>query len=198
MNETIRKNPLLLAVSLVALLLHTAPLAAEETNRGSAEVQVGAAGEITASDEANWCINEGAALRMIREERDLLENQRRLLKEEESRIEVARARLEGDIKTLVELKDEVSSILARAEAKYSEDVESLVQLYSSMRDKQAAAIFEQMDLRSVVEIVAELPERVAGPILARMDPAKAQAITRVILDRNRLPADRLHPDIHVR
>lgn len=145
--------------------------------------------------EEESCLGEGVAFSLLEEERQLLNERRERLEQEEARLSVARTRIETDIEHLVSLKDEVSEILATAEKRYSDDLERVVNLYGNMRAKEAATIVDMMDLASAVELVSAMPERQAGPILEKMDPQKAQAVSRVILDRNRLPADRRLPDL---
>lgn len=197
-----KQSPLIIA-SLFAVLVYSGstfaqndPDNAEADDIAMEDAQSEIMGDILSGEEENWCIDDRAALTMIRNERGLLVQQVERIEEEESRIDVARTRLEVDVQNLMELKDEVENILAEAEKRHTDDLEKVVSMYSNMRDKQAAAIFEEMDLSSAVEILSAMPERESGPVLSQMDPTKAQAISRVILDRNRLPADRQLPNLN--
>lgn len=147
------------------------------------------------TEEAAACIGEGPVLDLIREERRLLDERQERLDQEEAVLDIAKARIESDMEQLLALKREVEALLDLAEEKHEQDVDRLVGLYGRMRPKEAAAIISLMDLPSAVALFAGMPERQAGPILARVEPQKAQAISRVILDRNRLPADRQLPDL---
>lgn len=146
-------------------------------------------------EEVAACVGEGPVLDLIREERRLLDERQERLDQEEAVLDIAKARIESDMEQLLALKREVEALLDLAEEKHEQDVDRLVGLYGRMRPKEAAAIISLMDLASAVAIFGGMPERQAGPILARVEPQKAQAISRVILDRNRLPADRQLPDL---
>lgn len=146
-------------------------------------------------DDDALCVDGDRALELIRKERELLAERRRKIDEEDARLEIGRARLEVDMVSLEELKSEVLVLLEEAEGKHEEDLDRLVTMYGDMRAKEAAGIFNVMELASAVTILSAMPERQAAPILGRIEPQRAQAISRIILDRNRLPADRELPDL---
>ena len=53
----------------------------------------------------------------------------------------------------------------------------LVKISESMKPDEAARILEKMDGQVLLEVVTRMGERRLAPILAQMDPLKAQAIT---------------------
>jgi len=55
--------------------------------------------------------------------------------------------------------------------------QSLVKIYENMKPKDAARIFEQLEMAVLIPVVERMKERKTAPILAKMDPVKAQAIT---------------------
>jgi flagellar motility protein MotE (MotC chaperone) len=52
-----------------------------------------------------------------------------------------------------------------------------VKIYESMKPEEAARILEKMDGEVLLEVLTRMGERRLAPILAQMDPLKAQAIT---------------------
>jgi flagellar motility protein MotE (MotC chaperone) len=58
-----------------------------------------------------------------------------------------------------------------------------------MKPKEAAAIMNDLDIEVTVMVLGTMPERDAAPILANLDIVRAQAISRIILERSKLPGD---------
>ena len=58
---------------------------------------------------------------------------------------------------------------------------------SEIQDKEAARIFEQLDMVALLEVIDRTKERKAAPVLARMSPDRAQEITLELVQRRRLP-----------
>ena len=55
--------------------------------------------------------------------------------------------------------------------------QSLVRMFQNMKPSEAARIFEQMELPVLLELVEAMNERRAAPILAQMNPIRAQQVT---------------------
>lgn len=56
-------------------------------------------------------------------------------------------------------------------------IAALVKMYQSMRPKDAARIFERLDMSVQVDVASHMRERAAAAILAEMDPKAASALT---------------------
>src|SRR3546814_19626533 len=54
---------------------------------------------------------------------------------------------------------------------------SLVKIYESMKPKDAARIFEHLDMEVLLEVVERMKERKTAPILAELDPERASTVT---------------------
>ena len=87
------------------------------------------------------------------------------------------------------LKTEVEGLLTRVKQSQTDDLNRLVALYSAMKPKEAAAILDDMDIETAVLVLATMPERDAAPILAQLNRVRARAISRIILERSKLPGD---------
>ena len=55
--------------------------------------------------------------------------------------------------------------------------QSLVKIYETMKPADAAQILSQLDMPIVLQMLSHMKEAKTAPILAAMDPTKAQAIT---------------------
>jgi flagellar motility protein MotE (MotC chaperone) len=56
-------------------------------------------------------------------------------------------------------------------------IAALVKMYQAMRPRDAARIFERLDLAVQVDVASHMRERAAAAILAEMDPKAASALT---------------------
>jgi flagellar motility protein MotE (MotC chaperone) len=129
-------------------------------------------------------------LAAIKAERKLLDDQRALLAQRASEIELANEALAIETARLDELKKEVESLLERASVAHVADVERLVALYSNMKPKDAAAIMNDLDLEVTMTVLGTMPERNAAPILAALNPVRARALSLILLERAKMPGDR--------
>ncbi len=79
------------------------------------------------------------------------------------------------------------ALLQQREQQTGDQYESLVKIYESMKPKDAARIFEEMDLAVLMPVVERMKERKTAPILAKMSPVKATAIITQLAQRRRAP-----------
>lgn len=135
------------------------------------------------------CETPEAMLQALQEERDLLEAQKEQMSERRSEIELASEKLDIDQARLADLKSALDEMLNQVRQAQSDDLDRLVALYSAMKPKEAASIMNDLDIEVSVMVLGTMPERDAAPILARLNPVRARAISRIILERSKLPGD---------
>lgn len=75
-------------------------------------------------------------------------------------------------------------LLKQQEEQHEDQYKSLVKIYESMKPKDAARIFEEMDLAVLMPVVERMKERKTAPILAKMSAVKATAITTQLAQRH--------------
>ncbi len=81
------------------------------------------------------------------------------------------------------------ALLKQQETQTEDQYTSLVKIYESMKPKDAARIFEEMDLAILMPVVERMKERKTAPILAKMNPVKATAITTQLAQRRKAPTE---------
>ncbi|MHA6327023.1 MotE family protein [Roseivivax sp. CAU 1753] len=138
---------------------------------------------------ANGCEIPEMLLDTIKEEQALIQAERVRL--EERAVEIAIKQEAVDVKAarLEELRQELSGLLERAEARQTADLDRLVALYSAMKPADAARIMDDMDLEVTVMVLGTMRERDAAPILADLSDIRARAISKILLERAQLPGD---------
>ncbi|MDH5189301.1 MAG: hypothetical protein OEW37_10145, partial [Rhodospirillaceae bacterium] len=64
---------------------------------------------------------------------------------------------------------------------------SLVKIYENMKPKDAARIFEEMEMDTLLMVTERMKERSLAPIMAKMDPIKAKEMTVELAKMRKLP-----------
>lgn len=128
-------------------------------------------------------------LAAIAAEREQLSRRSQALDLREAEIAFAAAALSEQERQLSTLKGEIERLLKLGEGNHHEDVLRLVKIYRTMKPVEAAAILSTADLEVTVLVIAAMSERDSGPILAKMNQIRAQAVSKIILERSRLPGD---------
>jgi flagellar motility protein MotE (MotC chaperone) len=141
------------------------------------------------AEEMPLCGSSEEVLAAIELERSLLAEQRADVAERRATLELAREQLILERDRLAAVRDEIAALLERVEAAQHEDLERLVRIYRNMTPEEAAAIIDDLDMETTVMVLGTMPERVAAPILANLDPLRARALSRIFLERSKLPAD---------
>ena len=141
------------------------------------------------------CETPEMMLQALNEERELIDSQKERLAQREAEIDLAEEKLLIEQERLTALKGELDDRLERIRKAQTDDGDRLVALYSAMKPKEAAAIMDDMDIEVSVMVLATMAERDAAPILARMNMTRARAISRIILERSKLPGDQRLDDL---
>ncbi|KKL58970.1 hypothetical protein LCGC14_2220020 [marine sediment metagenome] len=128
-------------------------------------------------------------LTTLTRERELVAVQKDALAQRASEVELAAEQLAVDTARLETLKADLEALLARVAAARTDDVDRLVALYRNMKPKEAALTMNDLDIEVSVMVLGTMSERDAAPILAKLSPVRAQAISRIILERSKLPGD---------
>lgn len=134
---------------------------------------------------------------LSRAEIDLLQSlhgRRRLIEEREREFELkqgmlaaAEQSLDEKINALKELQAKIEGLLAQHDEKQEARLKSLVKIYESMKPKDAAKIFKELEGEILLDVVERMREAKAAPILAQLDPDQAKRITIELAERNLLP-----------
>lgn len=106
--------------------------------------------------------------------------QRTILKAQEKQIEKKISRLASLEATIRDLVDTYSD-------QEDERLKDLVQIYESMKAKDAAEIFNQLDLDTQIDLATRIIPRKMSAIISEMDPQKAKTLTVELVQREPLP-----------
>ena len=109
-----------------------------------------------------------------------VETRERLLQATEKRIDAKIAELKG-------IQQTVDGLLKKHDKQKEDQLRSVVKIYENMKPKDAARIFEQLDMAILLDVVERMREAKTAPVLANMTPAKAKAVTAALAQRRALP-----------
>lgn len=109
-----------------------------------------------------------------------LDQQALLLKATENRVDEKLAEMNA-------LRDELEALLQKQTAEQQQRLDKLVKIYENMKPKDAAGIFDELELDVLLGILDRMSERKSAPIIAAMDPVKARIISLKLAEQKALP-----------
>ena len=95
----------------------------------------------------------------------------------------AEAKVDTKLKQLAGLKGDIQGLLGQADAKKDAELARLVTVYEQMPPADAAVRMTLLDDSVRLPLAAKMNVRKLSPILARMPPADAKALTEKLADR---------------
>lgn len=140
-----------------------------------------------ARDPLSMTDEEIELLQALAERRRELEDRADRLAEQEGLLQAAERRIDEKVAGLGQLQKSIEDLLNQHEQQTESQYLSLVKIYENMKPKDAARIFEELDMFVLLPVVERMKERKIAPILAKMDPEKAKAITTELAQRRELP-----------
>lgn len=92
-------------------------------------------------------------------------------------IEAAEKRVEERAATMEALETQIASLVEERKAAEENLIAGVVSMYEAMRPRDAATIFNDLDMAVLLQVAKAMAPRKMAPILAEMEPARAQELT---------------------
>lgn len=121
------------------------------------------------------------------ERRAELDRRAREIDQRQALLEAAEKRIDQKLQELDKVRSDIQKLLKTGDEQQSAQVESLVKIYETMKPKEAARIFEEMDMPILLSVIQKMKETKTAPILAAMEPIKAKEVTAALMERKILP-----------
>lgn len=102
-------------------------------------------------------------------------------------LKAAQQEMEQKFKELTSLRSEIEELLVEQTDEEKLRISSLVKIYEGMKAKDAARIFNTLDLDVLMQVVTQMSERKSAPIIAAMDVDRARTVTIMLAERKQLP-----------
>jgi flagellar motility protein MotE (MotC chaperone) len=125
----------------------------------------------------------------LAERRKQLEARGEELDLRENLLKAAEQRVEKRIAELKELEARLSAADAERKQEDEERMKGVVTMYESMKPKDAARIFNDLDMEVVVKVASRMSARQMSAVLAEMDSVPAQQLTLALSADPADPAD---------
>lgn len=153
---------------------------------GAPDLAAEAAGGLTPPGFTQSEIN---LLQRLAERREELDAMERELDTREALLTAAEGRIETRISELKDLEGVIRELLKKHSEEEQARVDQLVSIYSTMKPKDAARIFNDLQMPILLTVIESMKERSAAAILAEMTPERANEVTTELARRNALPGD---------
>lgn len=142
------------------------------------EVKIVMAGPGRGASKAELAILEGLSNR-----RKVLDQRNRELGLRENLLEAAEKRVEARINELKAIESRIEGELKKRDNRRKIEYQRLVKMYSGMKPKDAARIFNRLDMSVLTSLASQMKPRVMSGILAAMTSAAAERLTLEIAAR---------------
>lgn len=133
-------------------------------------------------------------LQNLSERRRQIEQRERDLDMRSGLLKATEQRIDSKIAELMVIQTTIDGLLKRHNKQREKQMKSVVKIYEKMKPKDAARIFEQLDMAILLDVVERMREAKTAPIMANMSPVKAKAVTAAMARRRALPKPE-SPDI---
>jgi len=133
--------------------------------------------EMEPQSEHVFSAAEKEVLESLLARRKKLEERDRALQLREKLLEAAEKRVEQRIAELKTIEQRIEETFGKQEEESKAQLKNLVSMYQNMKPKDAARIFDRLDMNIMIGVVQQMSARKMAPILAKMDSAVAQRLT---------------------
>ena len=127
-------------------------------------------------------------LQKLSARRKAIETREREMEMRSGLLSAAEVRIDKKIVELQTLRETIDGLIKKFDAQQDAKVQSLVKIYENMKPKDAARIFENLELVTLLEVAERMKERKLAPVMAKMDPEKAREMTVELRQLRQLPA----------
>ncbi len=144
------------------------------------KVDVTSVGPIGGTTKSELAVLEGLANR-----RKTLDQRAREIELQENLLKAAEKRVEGRITELKAIQSSIEGELKKSDDNRKAQYQRLVKMYSGMKPKDAARIFDRLEMNVLTGLVSQMKPRIMSAILAAMKPAAAERLTLEIANRGK-------------
>lgn len=157
-----------------------------------------AAPAATGGERANWKDSLDSDLEYSEVKMELFEdlaNRRKDLEDKEREMVLREALLKAaeqeinqKYKELETLKGEIQGLLEQQSEEEKKRIASLVKIYEGMKAKDAARIFDTLDMDVLLQVMTQMSERKSAPIIAAMNADRARSVTIMLAEQKKIPS----------
>lgn len=161
--------------------------AEEEGETAEGEAATGQAAAPAKEAAPSFSKAEIGVLGSLSERRDELKKRADALDTREQLLAAAEKRVEDRIAELKAIEARINTQIGLQDAENEQRMAGLVAMYETMKPKEAARIFERLDMGVLIDVVKRMQPRKMSAVLAAMDPVVAQDLTVELALGDRIP-----------
>ncbi|MBY0355608.1 MAG: hypothetical protein K2Q12_07755 [Rickettsiales bacterium] len=125
-------------------------------------------------------------LQSLAARRDKLNEYEEEIKLKASLLDATEVRLDRKIEEIQTMESGLKKLIDQYNGHEEAEIRSLVKIYENMKPKDAAQIFDEMELPILLLVVDKMSERKAAAVLALMSPVKAKNLTVELADQRKI------------
>jgi flagellar motility protein MotE (MotC chaperone) len=126
---------------------------------------------------------ERAVLERLQDRRQELESRSRDLEMRENLLKAAEKRVEAKVSELKDVEARVNAAIGLREKTEADRFKSIVTMYENMKSKDAARIFDRLDLKILVDVATQIKPARMSEIMAAMTSESAERLTVELANR---------------
>ena len=134
-------------------------------------------GNIVPLDKEEGDKSEEALLQKLSDRRAELDKREADLAMRESLVAAAEKKLDAKTKELADLQAQVASLVDQKQASEAANFKAIVSMYENMKPRDAAKIFDTLDINVLIKVAQAMNPRKMSPILGAMSAVPAQMLT---------------------
>lgn len=151
------------------------------------EEEAAAVARLVTRDPTLLTPEEIELLQKLAERRDRLDAREREMALRQGMLEAAEIRIDNKVKELQLFQQAIKSLTEVYDEQQEMKIASLVKIYENMKPKDAANIFGELEMGTLLEVSVRMKERKMAPIMAEMAPPRARELTIELMRLRELP-----------
>lgn len=145
------------------------------------------AARMLADDPTLLTQSEIDLLQKLAERRVEIDARGREMENREAMLAAAESRIDRKITEFKALQATIENLVKTYDDQQGTKLKSLVKIYENMKPKDAARIFEDLEMNVLLKVAERMKERSLAPIMAKMNPQRARDITVELDQLRKLP-----------
>ncbi|GIL41500.1 MotE family protein [Roseiterribacter gracilis] len=137
--------------------------------------------------EGNLSTAEVELLQTLATRRNELDQRAQQVEQREALLKVGEDRVNQKVAELNALKLDIEKLLSMRKSKEEAELQNLVKIYEAMKPREAATIFDGLDMPVLLDVVEKMKDQKVAPIFAQMKPERSREVTARLAERRKLP-----------
>lgn len=129
------------------------------------------------SDLDNLSRSEIDLLKELSKRRETLDKEKKDINTREQLLKATENKLDQKVTELKGLQSQLEELMKQYDQKEQGKILSLVKIYETMKPKEAAKIFDELEMPVLLKVVSNMKEVKVAPIIAAMNPTKARDLS---------------------